>query len=455
MNKILVVDDDKNILKIIKMRLEAKDFLVVCTMQEEEAAKLVKEEIFDLAIVDFKLEKESGIELMETLHEVCPELPVIILTAYGTINNAVDSMKRGAYSYLTKPFDYQELLLQINNALEKQRLTKEVKMLKEMVNDMYGSENIIGKSDEMKKVFEHVVLAAKTDSTVYICGESGTGKELIAKNLHVASPRRDMPFVAINCSAVPEALIESELFGYEKGAFTGAVSAKKGMFLQADKGTFFMDEVSEMPLTMQAKILRVLEEKEFYPLGSEKIVKVDVRIVVASNKNLEEEVKRGNFREDLFYRIHVIRIKLPPLRDRKGDVLLLAKYFLEKYAKKMDKKIKGFTPSASQKLMMYHWPGNVRELENAVECAIAMTIDDVITEDLILSAQETGTKKNDLKPLRNAKEEFERDYLVQLFEITNGNVSRAAKLSGKYRADIYELIKKYDLKPAEYRNSSV
>jgi len=454
MNKILVVDDDKNILKIIKMRLEAKDFLVVCTMLEEEAAKLVKEEIFDLAIVDFKLEKESGIELMETLHEVCPELPVIILTAYGTINNAVDSMKRGAYSYLTKPFDYQELLLQINNALEKQRLTKEVKMLKEMVNDMYGSENIIGKSDEMKKVFENVVLAAKTDSTVYICGESGTGKELIAKNLHVASPRRDMPFVAINCSALPEALIESELFGYEKGAFTGAVSAKKGMFLQADKGTFFMDEVSEMPLTMQAKILRVLEEKEFYPLGSEKIVKVDVRIVVASNKNLEEEVKRGNFREDLFYRIHVIRIKLPPLRDRKGDVLLLAKYFLEKYAKKMDKKIKGFTPSASQKLMMYHWPGNVRELENAVECAVAMTIDDVITEDLILSAQETGTKKNDLKPLRNAKEEFERDYLVQLFEITNGNVSRAAKLSGKYRADIYELIKKYDLKPAEYRNSS-
>ena len=454
MNKILVVDDDKNILKIIKMRLEAKDFLVVCTMLEEEAAKLVKEEIFDLAIVDFKLEKESGIELMETLHEVCPELPVIILTAYGTINNAVDSMKRGAYSYLTKPFDYQELLLQINNALEKQRLTKEVKMLKEMVNDMYGSENIIGKSDEMKKVFENVVLAAKTDSTVYICGESGTGKELIAKNLHVASPRRDMPFVAINCSALPEALIESELFGYETGAFTGAVSAKKGMFLQADKGTFFMDEVSEMPLTMQAKILRVLEEKEFYPLGSEKIVKVDVRIVVASNKNLEEEVKRGNFREDLFYRIHVIRIKLPPLRDRKGDVLLLAKYFLEKYAKKMDKKIKGFTPSASQKLMMYHWPGNVRELENAVECAVAMTIDDVITEDLILSAQETGTKKNDLKPLRNAKEEFERDYLVQLFEITNGNVSRAAKLSGKYRADIYELIKKYDLKPAEYRNSS-
>ena len=441
MNKILVVDDDKNILKIIKMRLEAKDFSVVCTMQEDEAAKLIREDVFDLAIIDFKLENGSGVELMETLHEVCAELPIIILTAYGTINNAVDSMKRGAYSYLTKPFDYQELLLQINNALEKHRLTKEVKMLKEMVNDLYGSENIIGKSEEMKKVFEHVVLAAKTDSTVYICGESGTGKELIAKNLHVASPRRDMPFVAINCSAVPEALIESELFGYEKGAFTGAVSAKKGMFLQADKGTFFMDEVSEMPLTMQAKILRVLEEKEFYPLGSEKLVKVDVRIVVASNKNLEEAVKCGTFREDLFYRIHVIKIKLPPLKDRKGDVLLLARYFLEKYSKKMDKKIKGFTPSASQKLMMYPWPGNVRELENAVECAVAMTIDDVITEDLILSTQESSAKKNDLKPLRNAKEEFERDYLVQLFEITNGNVSRAAKLSGKYRADIYELIK--------------
>jgi two-component system response regulator GlrR len=297
---------------------------------------------------------------------------------------------------------------------------------------------------------EQVAQAAKTDSNIYVYGESGTGKELIAKNLHIASSRKDGPFLAINCAAIPETLLESELFGYEKGAFTGATRSKKGFFVLAHKGTLLLDEISEMSSAMQAKLLRVLETMEFHPLGSEKAVKVDVRIIVASNKNLEEEVDKGTFRKDLFYRIYVIPIKLPPLREKKEDILLLAEYFLQKCTKKMKKDMKGFSESASQKLMLYHWPGNVRELENTIERAVAMSIKDVITEDLILPTQEM--EKKGLQPLKNAKEDFEKDYLVQLIGLTQGNVTQAAKLAGKYRADLYELLKKYNLKPTDFRS---
>ena len=449
MGKILVIDDDKNILKVLKRRLEANDYEVVTADDEETAIDIAKDEVFDLSMIDYKLTNKDGIEMMEDLHKINPDMPVIILTAYGTINNAVDAMKRGASSYLTKPFDDHELLLQIKNCLEKAKLPKEVKQQKNIVRKMHSTEDIIGKSKGMKKVMEKVLQAAKTDSNVYVYGESGTGKELIARNLHVSSKRKDGPFVAINCAAIPDTLIESELFGYEKGAFTGANGSKKGLFAQADNGTFFLDEISEMPITMQAKLLRVLEEKEFYPIGSEKPLKVDIRIVVASNKDLKEEIKSGNFREDLFYRIHVIYLKLPPLRERKEDVLLLAKHFLSEFKKKMNKEIKEFSLSASQKLMLYHWPGNVRELENTVECAVAMSTGNVITDDLILPVQKSENER--LKLLRDAKEEFEKDYLIQLCELTQGNVSKAAKLSGKYRADLYELLKKYDIKPDSFR----
>ena len=450
MNKILVVDDDQNILKVIKLRLEANNYRVATTLQAEAAVKIAKNKIFDLALVDFKLASKNGIELMEELHQIDPEMPIIILTAYGTIKNAVQAMKKGAYNYLTKPFDDQELLLQIKNGLEKRSLSKEVKRLRDMVKEKHGLENVVGKSKKMKKIMEQVTQAAKTDSNIYVYGESGTGKELIAKNLHIASSRKDCPFLAINCAAIPETLLESELFGYEKGAFTGATRSKKGFFVLAHKGTLFLDEISEMSSAMQAKLLRVLETKEFHPLGSEKAVKVDARIIVASNKNLEEEVEKGTFRKDLFYRIHVIPIKLPPLREKKEDILLLAKFFLQKCTKKMKKDMKGFSASASQKLMLYHWPGNVRELENTIERAVAMSIKDVITEDLILPTQEI--EKKGLQPLKNAKEDFEKDYLVQLIGLTQGNVTQAAKLAGKYRADLYELLKKYNLKPTDFRS---
>ncbi len=449
MEKILVVDDDQAILKVINMRLEAKGYQVSTAIKAESAVSKAKKEMFDLALVDLKLNGENGIELMLELHQVNPELPVIILTAYGTINSAVEAMKKGAYSYLTKPFDYQELLIKINKCLEKSRLLKEVMNLRSMVKERYGFENIIGKSGKMKKVLEQVTLAAESDSSVYIEGESGTGKELIAKILHVASQRKDGPFVPINCAAIPESLIESELFGYAKGAFTGATHTKKGLFCQAENGSLFLDELSEMPPSMQVKLLRALQEREFYPVGGEKVVNVDTRIIAASNKNLAAEVEKEHFREDLFYRIHVIPIKLPPLRERKESIPLLAKHFLKKYSKQIKKDIKGFSKDSIQKMFLHSWPGNVRELENNIEFAVAMATQDVITEDLILKTQKIENKS--LMPLKDAKENFEKNYIIQLIELTQGNVTQAAKLAGKYRADLYELLRKYNINPADFR----
>jgi two-component system response regulator GlrR len=448
--KILVVDDDRNILQVIRMRLVSGGYYVTSVTGAEAALKLAEKEPFDLALIDLKLNGQDGIKLMESIHHINPHIPVIILTAHGTIKSAVHAMKKGAYSYLTKPFDGHELLQQINNCLEKSRLSKEVKRLRGLVKQKYGFDNIIGNSDKIKKVLAQVAQAAATDSNVYIEGESGTGKELIAKSLHLASNRKDGPFIAVNCSAIPENLMESELFGYEKGAFTGADSSKKGLFVQADFGTFFLDEISEMHSSMQVKMLRALEEKEFYPVGGRQTVKVDSRIIAASNKNLEQEIEKGNFREDLFYRIHVIPIKLPPLNERKEDIPILSRYFLQRISREMGKEIEEFSKDAMQKLISYPWPGNIRELENTIECAVAMTNRNVITEDLILQTQNISPEG--LKSFKYAKENFEKNYLIQLFELTRGNVSKAAELAGKYRADIYELIKKYNLKLTDYRN---
>ncbi|MDY7037748.1 MAG: sigma-54 dependent transcriptional regulator [Thermodesulfobacteriota bacterium] len=449
MYKILVLDDEKNLLKVIKMRLEANGYEVATALQAETAVEIATKEEIDLALVDLKLVGTNGIEVMGELHQISPEMPIIILTAYGTIKSAVDAMKRGAYSYVTKPFDYRDLLLQIKNGLEKSRLSKEVLRLRTMVEGKYGFKNVIGKSEKMKKVLVQVKQAAESESSVYIEGETGTGKGLLAKALHLASSRKNGPFIVINCATIPENLLESELFGYEKGAFTGATRSKKGLFLQAHKGTLFLDEISEMPLFMQVKLLQALEEREFYPLGGEKPVKVDTRLIAASNRKMKERVKKGDFREDLFYRIYVIPIKVPPLRERKGDIPLLAEHCLQKITKDNKKEIKGLSPSALQKLMLYSWPGNVRELENTIECAVAMTTQNVITEDLILPAQ-TG-EGDRLRPLKEAKRGFEKNYVVQILELTRGNISRAAKLAGKYRADFYDLLKKHALNPEDFR----
>jgi two-component system response regulator GlrR len=447
---ILIVDDDKNMLEVLRFRLEAEEYKVTSTNMVKDALTMAKDELFDLALVDLKIDRNDGIELMQKLHRLSPEMPVIILTAYGTIETAVDAMKHGAYSYLTKPFDRRELCLQIKNGLEKSSLSREIRRLRALVGERYEFENIIGKSKKMQDVMEQISRTAEIDSNVCIYGESGTGKELIAKSLHLLSSRKEKLFVAINCAAIPEGLLEAELFGYERGAFTGAVRNKKGFFAQADGGTIFLDEISEMSESMQAKLLRVLQEKEFHPLGAEKSIKVDVKIIAATNKNLEDEVKSSNFREDLFYRIHVIPIYIPPLRERKEDIPLLVDHFMKKFAGNMKKEIKGISTPALQKLLSYEWPGNVRELENSIEYAVAMTTGDIIGEDLIL--QTKTVEQDDLKPLKEAKNEFERKYISNLISLTRGNVSKASKLAGKYRSDFYDLLKKHNLKIADFKS---
>lgn len=447
--KILVVDDDNNLLEVMKMRLESANYEVFTALREEDALKTVKENAFDLSIIDLQLAKQDGITLMRDVHQISPDTPVIILTAYGSIESAVEAMRRGAYSYLTKPFDHRQLLFQIEKAMEKRKLTSEVKRLKGLLEERYDFANIVAKSEKMQNVLGQVSMIAKTDSTVYIHGESGTGKELIARAIHLASDRKDKPFVAINCAALPETLLESELFGYEKGAFTGAMQSTKGLFTQAHEGTIFLDEIGNMPLSLQSKSLRVLQERQFYPVGSKKPIEVDVRVIVATNKDLKVEADEGRFREDLFYRIHVIPVNLPPLREKKEDIPHLVEHFISKFNKKMRKKVKGIAPVAMQKLMLHDWPGNVRELENSIEFAMAMTQQDVIGEHLILQA--SGTTHNEFKTLKDAKADFERGYLVHLLQLTRGNVSKAAELAGKYRADFYILLKKYKIKPEEFK----
>ena len=463
---ILVVDDNPNLLELIKMRLESADYLVSATAEEETALRLFRDQVFDLCIVDLMLANGDGLTLMDQIRTIRPDVPTIILTAHGTIESAVEAMRRGAYSYLTKPFERSDLLLQIERALEHRKLNSEIKRLKELLNERFDFANIIAHSAKMRAIIDVVTRIATLDSTVYIDGESGTGKELIAKAIHLASARRDQPFVALNCAALPETLLESELFGHERGAFTGAVKSTKGLFTQAHGGTIFLDEIGDMPLATQSKFLRVLQERQFYPVGGEAPMAVDVRLIVATNKDLEEQARKGLFRDDLFYRIHVIPVHLPPLRERKEDIVPLVDHFLKKCRQQMKKDVKGLTPEALRKLMLYDWPGNVRELENTIEYAVAMTRNDMVGEDYILPGKvtppQTGLGLNSagesssaevggLRSLKDARDGFERDYLTQVLALAEGNVSHAAKIAGKYRADFYDLLKKHDLRADDFK----
>ena len=451
LKKILVVDDDDNFLKLIRMRLELSGYDVVTATNEDDAMGKARNEPFALAIVDLRLDHTDGISMMEDIHAINPYMPIIILTAHGSIESAVEATKKGAFNFLNKPFDPEVLLHQIEKAMENQRLASEVRRLEGLLNEKYNYKNIVARSEKMRRILDLVSRIAPTDSTVYIAGESGTGKELIARAIHLASERRDNPFIALNCAAIPEMLLESELFGHEKGAFTDARQSHKGMFAQAHTGTIFLDEIGDMSLATQAKLLRVLQEKQFYPVGSGKPVDVDVRVIAATNKDLKTMVTTGAFREDLFYRIHVVPIDLPPLRERKEDVPLLAEHFLTEISLRMKKDIKGISAMAMQKLMLYDWPGNVRELVNTIERAAAITRDDIISEEMILPTMTLPAES--MKPYKEAVEDFKRGYVVRLLEFTKGNVSKAADLAEKYRADFHHLVKKYDLKPEDFKKS--
>jgi two-component system, NtrC family, response regulator GlrR len=467
--KLLVVDDDTNLVELVRAKLQSAGYEVATASKAEEAVEAAKGEVFDLCILDLRLADRSGISLMRELHSIIPDMPVIILTGYASVESAVEAMQEGAYSYLTKPFNTQELLLQIKRALENLRLNCEIQRLRGLLEQQFDFTNIVAKSEKMRSVLDIVTRIANTESTVYLHGESGTGKEIIAKAIHLASARKDKPFVAINCAALPETLLESELFGHEKGSFTGANRSTKGLFSQANEGTIFLDEIGDMPLSIQAKLLRALQERQFYPIGSEKPVQVDVRIIVATNKDLEDEVSKGNFRQDLFYRLHVIPIHLPPLRERKEDIPHLAERFLKKVAQQMKKDVKGITPQAMQRFMLYDWPGNVRELENTLEYAVAMTRQDMITEDSVLQTKNSSGSANQedlspqmnialrgpLKPYKQAKYEFERGYLIHLLKLCGGKASEAAKLAEKSRTDFYELLRKHEIKIESFKRTEV
>jgi len=445
--RILVVDDDEGLLRLLTMRLSAMGFDVTTCMTGEEALAVAKREVFDLALTDLRLPDLDGLSVLEELRLIHPDLPVLLLTAHGSIPNAVEAMQKGAFGYLTKPFDDKELKTTLEKALAQQRMSREIQRLKLLVKELYGLENVAARSPKMQALLEQVARVAESDATICISGETGTGKEVIARVIHCNSKRARGPFIAINCGAIPESLFESELFGHVKGAFTSAQSSKRGLFQMAEGGTLFLDEIGEMPLNLQVKLLRAIQEREVMAVGAERPTKVNVRIITSTNKDLSAAVRAGAFREDLYYRIQVFPITVPPLRERRDDIPLLAQHFLQQSARRMHKEIRGFLPAAMQKLMLYSWPGNVRELENVIEKVVVLTNQDMITPDLLPTS--TESTEGQVKPLTEAKEEFERNYLKEVLQLTGGNISRAAQIAARYRADFYKLLKKHGLHPGD------
>lgn len=450
MEKILVVDDEKSMRDFLALVLKKEGYFVAVSSDGEEAIKILQKDIFDLVITDVKMPKMSGIDVLKAVKETSSETLVIMITAFASTETAIEALKEGAYDYITKPFQIEEVKLIIRNALEKRRLRAENLLLRRELKGLATFENIIGKSEKIQKVFETVRKVADTSSNILIFGESGTGKELIARSIHFDSRRKDKPFVTVNCSALPETLLESELFGHMKGSFTGAISNKEGLFEVANGGTIFLDEIGETSPAIQVKLLRVLQEKEFRRIGGTKDVRVDVRIIAATNKDLDRAVADGTFREDLYYRLDVIPIHLPPLRERLDDIPLLVQHFLTKLSQTAGKDIKGITPEALQLLKAQEWRGNVRELENVIERVIALVTGDMIgPEDLRGCFQKPSQKDGwalplpeeglDLEELLNR---LEREFLLKALERTRWVKKEAAKLlQMDFRAFRYRLAK--------------
>ncbi len=381
--KILVVDDEENIRTIIKRAFQKEGFTVTTASSGNEALKELEKSSFDLVITDLKMPDGDGISLLKHIHSLSPDTMVMVITAYASTESAVEAMKAGAIDYIVKPINIEELRIIVRNALEKKILQEENLRLKKELYEKYSFHNLIGKSKKIREIFSLIEKIAPTNSTVLITGESGTGKELVAKAIHYSSLRKEQPFVSINCGALPEALLESELFGHVKGSFTGAYTDKKGLFETAHKGTILLDEISEMSLWMQVKLLRVLQDKKIRRVGGTEEKEVDVRIIASTNVDLSERIREGKFREDLFYRLNVIRINLPPLRERKEDIPLLVEHFIKIYNQKTGKSIQGIREDALKILESYYWPGNVRELENCIERAVVFETSDLITPDSI------------------------------------------------------------------------
>ncbi len=445
---ILVVDDDGAHRTMLRTLLGGWGYAVQEADDGARAIEQVHEQSYDLILMDVRMVEVSGLEALSEIKDFNPAIPIIIMTAYSSVETAVEALKKGAYDYLSKPLDFDELQLAISRAMDHTRLKEENRALKESLGVGFNTGDIIGRSRVMVELLETVALVAPTEATVLITGESGTGKELIASAIHLNSPRREKPFIQLNCAAITETLLESELFGHERGAFTGADRRKEGRFRLADRGSIFLDEISEMSVGMQAKLLRVLQEKQIQRVGGEEVLNVDVRVMAATNRDLKTEIEAGRFREDLYYRLNVVTLAVPALRERREDIPLLAQHFLDSFAKKNRKQIKGFTPQAMDRLVRYHWPGNVRELMNAVERGVILCRGDYVSEmDFPLSvsdvpAPEQETEREELLadlPL----EEVEKVTILKTLESAGGNKSETARRLGITRRTLHKKLKKY------------
>ncbi|HKL26346.1 MAG TPA: sigma-54 dependent transcriptional regulator [Desulfuromonadales bacterium] len=456
--RVLVVDDDKVIREGLQRILNAEGYLVETLSSGRQALDCLETRDFDLIITDLKMPGMSGLEVLQAIKSEHPDLPVILITGYAAIDNAVEVMKSGAADYLAKPFANEEILQKVGKALETRAILLDEVYLRRELNESHGFGALIGESREMQKVYQRILQVAQSDSTVLVTGESGTGKELVARAIHEHSLRREQPFVAVDCTALAESLLESELFGHVKGSFTGAVQTKRGLFEIADGGTLMLDEIGNLSLATQAKLLRVLQQREVTPIGGTKSISINIRLVAATNANLKVMVDEGSFRDDLFFRLNIIPVELPALRDRKGDLTRLAGYFLRKFAEKNNKEVRGFSPEVLELLEAYNFPGNVRELENLIERAVVLTQSDFLQRsDLEMSAEDLGSiDTSDMEVPRNADElkerkrilreqavdPLEKAFLLKALERNSWNITRAAEDVGMQRPNFQALLKK-------------
>jgi len=449
---ILIIDDEPAQVQALSGFLKKKGFTIEKANSGSDGISVVEKKSVDLIITDFKMPDMDGLSVLKRAKEINPEIDVILMTAYGTIESAIEAMREGAVDYLTKPVDLSQLELMINRVLERKQLISENRLLREQLAEKFRFEQIISVSETMEEAINIAGRVAPSKATVLITGESGTGKELIARAIHFASPRKDQPFLAVNCAALAENLLESELFGHEKGAFTGADRLRKGRFESANSGTLFIDEIGEIVLTTQVKLLRVLQEQSFERVGGTDPIHVDVRILTATNRNLEQMVENGTFREDLYYRLNVVRINIPPLRKRKADIPLLVDYFLKKYSTENNKPVSGISREAMDHLMKYDFPGNIRELENMMEQAVVLTRQNVITtKDLPMTVQNIRLESRKTASLKQGNftqqvEDFERSLIEKALAETNGVQTKAAEILGITERHLRYKLKKYGMK---------
>lgn len=448
--RILVVDDDQAMCQLLTDLLQEEDYEIEVAHDGESAIEVFQSSRFDIVVTDLMMPKMKGIELVERLREIDSGALVLLITAFGTIESAVEAMRAGAFHYITKPFHNDEILIQVKRALEQKSLREEVKRLRTEVQARDRFQNIVGQSEAMQRIFEIIAQVSDLPANILIEGESGTGKELIARAIHSSSSRATGPFVPVNCAAIPETLLESELFGYVRGAFTDARKDRRGLFQEASGGILFLDEIGEIPLALQAKLLRVLEDKEVRPLGANQTIRVDTRVLSASNRNLDELVRADKFRQDLYYRLNVIRIELPALRRRTDDVPLLANYFMRKFVDSAKHPVEGIAPDAMAALKSYGWPGNIRELEHTIERAVLLGKGAMIgIEDLpahVASGSEGAIVVEQALAKQLTLRDLEREYIEKVLEVTNGNKTEAARILGVDRTTLYRKLEEFKFK---------